>query len=149
MVDLPTCVCDNLPQMAASEAQIRKMLAGAGAIAVIGASPNPSRPSNTVMSYLIGCGYQVIPVRPRVSEILGQPCYGSLAEIPGDIDIVVVFRNARACPAVARDAAAIKARSLWLQEGIVSDEAAAIAEGAGLDVVMDRCIKVAHRELLL
>lgn len=126
---------------------IKEMLEGAKVIAVVGASPNPARPSHMVAQYLLEQGYRVIPVRPRVREILGQRCYGSLDEIPEQVDIVDVFRKAEACPAVAEEAVAIGARLLWLQEGIASEEAAGIAAAAGMEVVMDRCIKVAHREL--
>ncbi|MBE0429287.1 MAG: CoA-binding protein [Thermoleophilia bacterium] len=113
-------------------------------VAVVGASPNPKRPSHAVMRYLIEHGFNVIPVRPRVSEILDQRCFGSLEEIPVPVDIVDVFRKAEACPEVARSAVAIGARVLWLQEGIVSEDAAEIARQGGLDVVMDRCTMREH-----
>lgn len=133
--------------MEAGADRIKAILADDRAVAVVGASPNPSRPSYKVMRFLLENGYRVIPVRPRVKEILGQPCYGSLAEIPEEIGIVDVFRRPDACPAVAAEAVTVGARTLWLQQGIVSVEAAAIARAAGLEVVMDRCIKVAHQEL--
>lgn len=116
-------------------------------IAIVGASPNPRRPSNGVMDYLIKQGYKVIPVRPKVSEILGQKCFASLEEIPVPVDMVDVFRRAEACPEVALSAVAIGARVLWLQEGVVSEEAAEIAAGAGLEVVMDRCTMKEHRKV--
>lgn len=116
-------------------------------IAVVGASPNPRRPSHGVMDYLIRQGYEVIPVRPKVAEVLGQKCYGSLEEVPLPVDIVDVFRRPEACPDVARSAVAIGAGVLWLQEGIVSEAAAGIARSGGLEVVMDRCTMKEHRKV--
>jgi len=125
----------------------RAILAEARVIAVVGASPNPNRPSNDVARYLIEQGFEVIPVRPKVSEILGRPCYATLEEIPVSVDLVDVFRRAEACPDIARSAVAIGARALWLQEGIVSQEAAGIARAGGLRVVMDLCVKKVHHDM--
>jgi predicted CoA-binding protein len=97
------------------------------------------------MRYLLEEGYRVIPVRPLVKEVLGLPCVASLAEIEEPIDVVDVFRRAEFCPAVAEQAVAAGARALWL--GIVSGEARAIAEGAGLDYVEDECTAIVHRAL--
>lgn len=133
--------------MVIDEERLSAALVSAGVIAVVGASPNPARPSNMVMTYLVDQGYDVIPVRPKVSEIIGRPCYPSLEDIPRHVDIVDVFRRAEACPDVARSAVTIGAGMLWLQEGIISEEAARIAEEGGLTVVMDRCIKVVHQDL--
>ena len=127
--------------------QLKAILSGNPVVAVVGASPNPARPSNRVAAYLIEHGFEVIPVRPRVNEILGRKCYVSLAEIPRPVDIVDVFRRAEACPDIARAAVRIGARMLWLQEGIISEEAAAIAREGGLEVIMDRCIKKVHRQI--
>jgi hypothetical protein len=140
-------LCDNVPRMTENEEKMTRFLSGVRTIALVGASPNPSRPSNTVMRYLIGKGYDVIPVRPKVSKVLDRTCYSSLEEIPHEVDIVDVFRKPEACPEVARSAVAIRARMLWLQLGIVSEDAARIAGEAGLEVVMDRCIKTVHEEL--
>ena len=126
---------------------MKSMLGGAGVVAVVGASPNPARPSHQVAKYLIDNGFDVAPVRPKVAEILGRRCYASLEEIPVDVDIVDVFRKPEACPAVARAAVAIGACVLWLQEGIISEEAADIAREGGLEVVMDACIKKVHERL--
>jgi predicted CoA-binding protein len=124
----------------------QEILAGARTIAVVGASPKPWRPSHDVMRYLLEQGYDVIPVRPRdCDEVLGIPCVASLAEIGRPVDVVDVFRRAEETPAVARDAVAAGTGALWLQMGIVSDEARAIAEGAGLDYVENACTKVVHR----
>jgi predicted CoA-binding protein len=134
--------------MTESDKKLAELLSGASTIAMVGASPNPSRPSNMVMRYLVEHGYDVIPVRPKVKEILGRTCYGSLEEIPRKVDVVDVFRKADACPAIARSATTIGARLLWLQQGIVSGEAANIARDAGLEVEMDRCIKTFHQKLI-
>jgi predicted CoA-binding protein len=115
-------------------------------IAMVGLSADPMRPSHFAAIYMQSEGYDIIPVNPRYAgeSILGQTVYGSLAEIPRQVDIVDVFRRADEAPAIARDAAAIGARVLWLQLGIVNDEAAHIAREAGLEVVMDRCVKIEH-----
>ena len=133
--------------MHSQDDNLRRLLEGSPVIAVVGASPNPARPSNAVMKYLLDRGFEVIPVRPKVAQILGRKCHPSLEEIPQQVDIVDVFRRPEACPDIARAAVAIGARVLWLQEGVVSQEAAEIAGAAGLEVVMDTCIKkVHHRE---
>lgn len=130
-----------------TDERARAILEEARTIAVVGASPNPARPSNQVASYMAGQGYEIIPVRPKVAEILGTRCYPSLEEIPVQVDIVVVFRRAEACPDVARAAVAIGAGVLWLQEGIVSAEAMRIAQDGGLEVIMDQCIKKVRNRL--
>lgn len=124
-----------------------EILSDAHTIALVGASPNPARPSNSVMRYLLGAGYRVIPVRPHVPEVLGIPCVSSLAEIDGPVDLVDVFRRPEFCPQVAEDAVAAKAGALWLQLGIVSPEARSIAEAGGLDYVEDACTAIVHRSL--
>jgi len=97
------------------------------------------------MRYLLAQGYRVIPVRPLVKEVLGVPCVASLAEIGEPIDLVDVFRRAEFCPAVAEEARTAGAKALWLQLGIVSTEARAIAERAGMDYVEDECTAIVHR----
>jgi predicted CoA-binding protein len=125
-----------------------EILADARTIALVGASPKPWRPSHSVMRYLLGRGYRVIPVRPAgPQEILGVPRVSSLAEIDEPIDLVDVFRRAEFCPAVAEEAVTVGARALWLQLGIVSPEARAIAKGGGLDYVEDACTAIVHRQL--
>lgn len=123
---------------------LRRLLAATRTIAVVGASPRPDRPSYGVMARLQAAGYRTIPVNPTAvgQMILGERVYATLGEIPDPIDLVDVFRRAEDTPPVARDSAAIGAKALWLQLGIANDEAAAIALGAGLDVVMDRCTAV-------
>ncbi|MBA2616433.1 MAG: CoA-binding protein [Actinobacteria bacterium] len=123
-----------------------EILAEARTIALVGASPNPARPSHGVMRYLLEVGYRVIPVRPVVREVLGRPCVRSLTEIEEPIDLVDVFRRAEFCPDVAREAADGQATALWLQLGIVSPEARRIAEAAGLDYVENECTAIVHRQ---
>jgi len=123
-----------------------QILREAKTIAVVGASPRPDRPSHDVMRYLLEQGYRVIPVRPRdCAEVLGVPCVPTLAEIGEPVDLVDVFRRPEYTPGVAREAVAAGAAALWLQLGIVSPEARAIAEAGGLDYVEDLCTKVVHR----
>jgi uncharacterized protein len=124
-----------------------EILSNAHTIALVGASPRPERPSNSVMRYLLEQGYRVLPVRPHVAEVLGVPCVASLAEIEEPIDVVDVFRRAEFCPGVAEEAAAVGARALWLQLGIVSPQARAIAERAGMDYVENACTAIVHRAL--
>ncbi|MFV0259639.1 MAG: CoA-binding protein [Acidimicrobiales bacterium] len=115
-------------------------------IAIVGASANPARASNFVITYLKSstCDFTLYPVNPTEREILGLACYPSLFDLPEPPDMVDVFRRPDDCPQVARDAVAVGASSLWLQLGIVSDEAAAIAAAGGLQVVLDRCVKIEH-----
>jgi predicted CoA-binding protein len=123
-----------------------EILVEARTIALVGASPKPERPSNDVMRYLLEAGYRVIPVRPLdCDEVLGVPCVASLAEIDEPIDIVDVFRRPEFCAAHAREAVAAGAKALWLQVGIESAEARAIAQAGGLDYVENACTKVVHK----
>jgi Predicted CoA-binding protein len=124
---------------------IRALLATSPRIAIVGASPNPTRPSHGVLVDLVGLGYDVVPVNPVATEVAGLACYPSLAEAvaaTGPVDIVDVFRLPPACPEHAREAVAAGARCLWLQLGIASREAGRIATDAGLAVVMNRCLAV-------
>lgn len=125
-----------------------QILREARTIAMVGASPRPDRPSHGVMRYLLASGYRVIPVRPRdCDEVLGVPCVTSLAEIDEPIDLVDVFRRPEYTPDVARETVAVGAKALWLQLGIVSEEARRIAEDAGIDYVENACTAVVHRYL--
>jgi predicted CoA-binding protein len=123
-----------------------KILRAARTIAVVGASANPARASNFVLTYLLSSSadYEVWPVTPNETEILGVQCYPSLAELPGKPDIVDVFRRADQLPGVAREAVAAGAGTFWMQLGLHSDEAAEIASSAGLNVVSNRCVKIEH-----
>ena len=115
-------------------------------IAMVGLSADPMRPSHFAAIYMQSAGYDIIPVNPRYAgeTILGQPVYASLEAIPRPVDIVDVFRRAEEVPALARSAIAIGAKVLWMQLGVVNEEAARIARQAGLEVVMDRCVKIEH-----
>jgi len=123
---------------------IQRVLHTAKTIAVVGLSSNELRASHFVGYYLKRHGYQVIPVNPRETEILGEKCYPSLLDVPVHVDVVDVFRAPSALPAIARDAVAIGAGALWCQYGVINEEANQIATGAGLTVIVDRCIKVEH-----
>ena len=126
------------------------VLARARRIAVVGASPDRMRPSNSVMRYLMHHGYECVPVNPHARDVLGIRSYGSLTEATdegGPFDIVDVFRRPEHAPDVARSAVAAGAGVLWLQLGVVSWEAARIADEGGLVVVMDRCTAIEHRRL--
>jgi uncharacterized protein len=128
----------------ADQATIRKIYTYAHTVAVVGLSANRLRPSFFVASYLQYRGFKIVPVNPRESEVLGERSYGSLRDIPFPIDVVDVFRAPEAVPEIAEDAIAIGARALWLQFGVIDPEAAERAAAAGLDVVMDRCMKIEH-----
>jgi predicted CoA-binding protein len=124
----------------------QEILRAARTIAVVGASPKPWRPSHDVMRYLLEQGYDVVPVRPRdCDEVLGVPCVPTLREIDRHVDLVDVFRRPEFTPEVARAAVEIGAGALWLQMGIVSQEARELAEAGGIDYVENACTKVVHR----
>ena len=125
-------------------AAIQRVLNTAKTIAIVGLSDNELRASHFVGFYLKRHGYRVIPVNPREKEILGEPCYASLLDVPVPVDIVDVFRAPDALPAIARDAVAIKAGTLWCQFGVINEEGNRIAEDGGLTVIVDRCLKVEH-----
>jgi predicted CoA-binding protein len=127
-------------------AERRRILRSARTVAVVGASANPARPANFVLTYLLSSSadYEVWPVTPNDREILGVKTYPSLADLPGAPDIVDVFRRADQLPGVAREAVAAGAGTLWMQLGLHSDEAVEIAHAAGLNVVSNRCLKIEH-----
>ena len=123
---------------------IQALLRDSRTIAIVGLASDPQRASWFVASYLKKEGYRVIPVNPKAERILGEICYPDLASIPGQVDLVDVFRPASECLDVARQAVAIKAKALWLQLRLVNIEAAEFAARAGLKVVVDRCVKMEH-----
>lgn len=127
--------------MASTEQQI---LASSRVVAMVGLSANPERPSNGVARYLMGKGYQVIPVNPNEKEILGETCYPGLGSIPEPVDVVDVFRKSEDVLPIAAEAVRIGAKALWMQEGVKNRQAAALARQAGLKVVMDKCMRKRH-----
>lgn len=128
-------------------AGLRRILTDNRVIAVVGLSANWNRPSFFAAKYMLEHGYTVIPVNPGQSEILGQKCYPSLKEIPQKVDIVDCFRKSEDIPPLAEEAIAIGARVLWLQLGVINQAAVQLASAAGLEVVMDRCVKIEHARL--
>jgi predicted CoA-binding protein len=116
-------------------------------IAAVGASSNPSKASHRIPAYLAQQGYEVIPVNPRGGELFGERVRTSLAEITEPVDVVDVFRPSSEAPEIAEQAAAINAKVLWLQAGIVSNEAADIARAAGMTIIMDMCMGTTHAQL--
>ena len=130
--------------LCADDATIDHILERTKVIAVVGASANPERPSHRVMAFMQTRGYRVIPVNPGLAgqTLHGEAVHASLADIQESVDMVDIFRQPSQCPALARDAVAIGAKTLWLQLDVISSEAAAIAGDAGLNVVMDRCPKI-------
>lgn len=129
-------------------ALIRRILLYSQTIAIVGLSPKPHRPSNQVARYLMEAGYRIIPVNPGQDTILGLPCYPNLLAIPAQVDLVDIFRRQEEVLPIVEDAIAIGAKFVWMQEGIVNEGAAAKAKAAGLEVVMDRCTKIDHMNLL-
>jgi predicted CoA-binding protein len=113
-------------------------------IAMVGLSSNPFRPSHFAALYLIAEGYDVVPVNPRETSVLGRASYASLGAIPGGVEVVDIFREPAAVPAIVDEAIAIGARVVWMQLGVIHEEAAQRARDAGLEVVMDRCMKIEH-----
>src|SRR2546430_7652280 len=126
------------------DAQLRAILERVRTIAMVGASSNWNRPSYFVMKYLQGKGYRVIPVNPGIAgqELLGEKAYASLREIPDPVDMVDVFRPSKDTPGIVKDAIAIGAPVVWMQLGIRNDEAAALGEAAGIEIIMNRCPKI-------
>lgn len=126
---------------------LRRILKDTRTIAVVGLSANWNRPSYFAAKYLQDHGYRIIPVNPAYSEVLGQTCYPNLRAIPEPVDMVDCFRKSDDIPPLAEDAIAIGARVLWLQIGVINEAAAERARAAGLDVVMDRCVKIEYARM--
>jgi len=125
------------------------VLRSARTIAVVGLSSKRYRPSHGVAEYMQSSGYRIIPVNPFETEVLGETAYPELDRVPGTVDIVDIFRRSEFVPEIVEAAIRIGARAIWMQEGVVHEDAAAKARAAGLEVVMDRCILKEHRRLLV
>ncbi len=128
--------------------KIRELLKSSRTIAVVGLSSSPMRPSNGVAAYMQRAGYRIIPVNPNETEVLGEKSYARLEDVPERIDIVDVFRRSEYVPEIVESAIRIGAKTVWMQEGVEHEAAAARARQAGLDVVMDRCILKEHRKAI-
>ena len=129
-------------------AGLRRVLTRSRTLAVVGLSAQWYRPSYFAAKYMQDHGYRIVPVNPRYATVLGETCYPDLRSIPEPVDLVDCFRKPGEIPAIADDAIAIGAKVLWMQLGIVNDEAAQRASAAGLDVVMNRCVKIEHARIL-
>jgi len=132
-----------------SDARVGQVLRSAQRIAIVGLSSKPDRPSYNIARYMLDHGYEIVPVNPNEDEVFGRPAYARLTDIPGPIDIVNVFRRKSGVPDTVRGAIAIGAPTLWLQLGVIHEDAAAAAAAAGLTVVVDRCILVEHARLVI
>jgi len=130
-----------------ANADIKEIVTRYHTIAVVGLSPDPGKPSFEVAAYLQRAGFRIIPVNPACQEILGERCYPTLTDVPGELEIVDVFRRAEFLPEIVEQAIAKGAKVVWMQEGVVNQQAADRAEEAGLAVVMDRCLLKEHHRL--
>lgn len=126
---------------------LRRILKDNHTIAVVGLSADWYRPSYFAAKYMQEHGFRIIPVNPKYTEILGERCYPDLKSIPDKVDIVDVFRKSEDCAPIAKDAATIGAKALWLQIGVMNDEARKIADAAGMDFVQNRCVKIEYARL--
>ena len=134
----------NKSRFATTAADRLRILESYRRIAMVGLSANEFRPSHFAAKYLLAEGYEVIPVNPREKVILGQVCYPSVTAIPGVVEVVDIFREPAAVPAIVDEAIAVGAKVVWMQLGVINEEAAEKAAAAGLEVVMDRCMKIEH-----
>jgi uncharacterized protein len=140
--------CPLPKEPAEDERQVIRRLLQLQRIAVVGLSDDPGRPSHYVSMYMRDrAGKEIIPVNPSLESVFGTKCYASIEDIPGEVDLVNVFRRPDACPQVVRAAIRKGAKGIWLQAGIISDEARRLAKEAGIDYVEDHCIMVEHRSL--
>ncbi len=128
--------------------EIKAVLQNYRVVAVVGLSPRPERPSFQVARYLKEHGYRIVPVNPGQKVILGEKCYPRLSDIPFPVEVVDIFRNVAAIPPIVDEAIAIGARVVWMQQGLTEPAAARKAREAGLQVVMDRCMKIDHAQLV-
>jgi uncharacterized protein len=125
---------------------IETILKQSHTIAVVGFSSDPAKPAQYVPAYLKNHGYRIIPVNPTLSEGLGEKAYPDLASIPDPVDVVLIFRRSEAVPPIVQEAIQIHAKAVWMQQGIVNEDAATQARAAGLEVVMDHCMMIEHKK---
>jgi uncharacterized protein len=138
----------QMPEFNPEDEEIKAILAENRVVAVVGLSPKPERDSHRVAKYLQEHGYRIVPVRPKADEILGEKCYASLRDIPFPVDVVDIFRQVEAIPGIVEDAIAIGAKVVWMQLGLAENQSAQRAREAGLQVVMNKCIKIEHSRYL-
>lgn len=134
----------QLPEFNPEDTEVKAILENHHTIAVVGLSPDPNKDSHRVARYLLEQGYRVVPINPKCDQILGQKCYASLKDIPFPIDIVDIFRKIEAIPAIVDEAIAIGAKVVWMQLGLAENQSARKAQEAGLQTVMNKCIKIEH-----
>ena len=137
----------EFPKQNATSEEIRRILTSYKTVAIVGISDKPDRPSHHVADYLKGKGYRIIPVNPKIEEVLGEKSYPDLDSIPWDVEIVDIFRKPEDVPGIVEQAIVKKAKVIWMQEGIVNNAAADRARAAGLQVVMNKCMLKEHRKL--
>jgi predicted CoA-binding protein len=135
----------ELPAFRSTSEEIKKILAESKTLAVVGLSPKPERPSHEVALFMKQQGYRIIPVNPGHSEILGEKCYPRLRDVPEPIDVVDLFVASERVPDIVQDAIAIKAKTIWFQLGVVHNLSAVLAKQAGINVVMNRCMKIEYQ----
>jgi predicted CoA-binding protein len=138
----------QIPEFTPEDAEIKGILENNRIVAVVGLSTDPDKDSHRVARYLQEHGYQIVPVNPKADEILGEKCYGSLKEIPFSVDIVDIFRKIEAIPAIVDASLAIGAKVVWMQLGLAENRSARKAMAAGLQVVMNKCLKIEHSRYL-
>jgi uncharacterized protein len=136
-----------IPVSINSDEELRQILASTRTIAVVGITDRRERPAYSVPAYLKAHGYRIIPVNPNKSEVLGEKAYPDLSSIPEPVDVVQIFRRSEAVPPIVTEAIQVGAKVIWMQEGIINEEASAAARAEGLQVVMDACMRAVHKRL--
>lgn len=137
----------QMPDCNATESEVAELLKKSRTVAVVGVSHKEERDSNKVAKYLMEHGYRVIPVNPKYKQVLGETCYPDLKSVPEHIDVVDIFRSVDAIPAIVEEAIEVKAGGIWMQLGLAHNEAADKARGAGIPVVMNKCMKIEHSRM--
>ncbi|MFW6126705.1 MAG: CoA-binding protein [Thermodesulfobacteriota bacterium] len=138
----------QMPESNPDDEEIKQILKNNKVVAVVGLSPKPDRASHQVAQYLQEHGYQIVPVRPKADEILGEKAFANLRDIPFPVDIVDIFRQVEAIPGIVDEAIAIGAKVVWMQLGLAENQSACRAREAGLQVVMNKCMKIEHSRYL-